>query len=223
MSASTDVATGVFHPRAAEVAEPRVSERLIAWLYGGTALAVVGLMGVAGLAMRFTQADLLGLSPGVVLPVDDGSRCRHADRHAPGDDGRALVRPAAVGCSQPAAHAVELGLDRARSRLRPRRHHRRRLCDRLDVPVLRSPFHSAGQWSGWATGTFFIGLILVGVGFAVFCIDVLAKTTTAYGGLLRALGVPYLRGRDDDPPPPRRSPRSSSRSTASWQAPSAPR
>ena len=46
------------------------------------------------------------------------------------------------------------------------------------------------------------GLLLVGIGFFVFCADVLASTTTTYGGLARTLGIPYLRGRDDSPPPP---------------------
>lgn len=64
------------------------------------------------------------------------------------------------------------------------------------------PFDSAGQWSLWATVAFLLGVLFVGVGFCIFCIDVLEKTTRTYGGLGRALGLAYLAGRDPTPPPP---------------------
>ena len=56
--------------------------------------------------------------------------------------------------------------------------------------------------SGWATGFFLVGLVLVGTGFMVFCVDVLQATTGAYGGLGGALGLGVLRGRTDSAPPP---------------------
>src|SRR4029079_1855552 len=55
---ATDVVT-VVHPGAPAIPRMRVSERTVAILYGGTALAVIGLMGIAGLVLRFTQADVL--------------------------------------------------------------------------------------------------------------------------------------------------------------------
>jgi len=64
------------------------------------------------------------------------------------------------------------------------------------------PFLAASAWGTWAAAGYFVGLVLVGVGFFVFCIDVLASVTRAYGGFLGALGVRFLRGHDDDPPPP---------------------
>ena len=64
------------------------------------------------------------------------------------------------------------------------------------------PFLAAGQWSEWATVAFLVGMVLVGVGFFVYCLDVFTATTSTYGGLVRTLGIPFLRGRDDDPPPP---------------------
>jgi cytochrome c oxidase subunit 1 len=64
------------------------------------------------------------------------------------------------------------------------------------------PFDAADAWRPWATDTFLVGLVLVGIGFFVFCLDVLLQTSDTYGGLQRALGISYLRNRDDSPPPP---------------------
>ena len=64
------------------------------------------------------------------------------------------------------------------------------------------PFYPAGQWSVWSESLFFVGNLLVGAGFCVFCIDVLEQTTNTYGGLVRTLGWHYLRGREKEAPPP---------------------
>ena len=64
------------------------------------------------------------------------------------------------------------------------------------------PFYPAGQWSVWSESLFFVGNLLVGAGFCVFCIDVLEQTTNTYGGLARTLGWHYLRGREEKAPPP---------------------
>ena len=64
------------------------------------------------------------------------------------------------------------------------------------------PFYPAGQWSMWAAALFLIGNLLVGAAFCVFCVDVLERTTTTYGGLVRTLGLPFLRGREPEAPPP---------------------
>jgi cytochrome c oxidase subunit 1 len=64
------------------------------------------------------------------------------------------------------------------------------------------PFESRGAWETWSTATFLVGLVVVGTGFTVYCIDLLAKACAAYGGLARVLGIRYLRRLDDDPPPP---------------------
>ena len=50
------------------------------------------------------------------------------------------------------------------------------------------PFFPAGQWPVWSESLFFVGNLLVGTGFFVYCLDVLEQTTNAYGGLGRALG-----------------------------------
>ncbi|HEX6663100.1 MAG TPA: hypothetical protein VF025_05455, partial [Gaiellaceae bacterium] len=58
-------AATVVHPRAVELglAEPRLSERRIAWLFAGPGIAVFALMGLAGLTMRLAQAEVYDLSP----------------------------------------------------------------------------------------------------------------------------------------------------------------
>ena len=52
-------------------------------------------MGLLGLAMRLTQADVLSISPAWFYRLMTAARRRDADRRAAGDDGRALVRAAA--------------------------------------------------------------------------------------------------------------------------------
>src|SRR5512143_2783488 len=55
----------VFHPRTAEtVAPPRQWERRIGLLFGGTGLVLIGLMGLLGLTMRLTQAEVIDVGPG---------------------------------------------------------------------------------------------------------------------------------------------------------------
>ena len=65
------------------------------------------------------------------------------------------------------------------------------------------PFFAAGQWSTWSESVFFAGMMAIGCGFFVFCLDVLAQTAVAYDGLGGALGWRFLRGRDAEAPPPR--------------------
>jgi cytochrome c oxidase subunit 1 len=64
------------------------------------------------------------------------------------------------------------------------------------------PFYPAGQWPVWSASLFFVGNLLVGGGFFVYCLDVLEQTTGRYGGLVRTLGWHYLRGREEEAPPP---------------------
>ena len=89
--------------------------------------------------------------------------------------------------------------------LRPDRGRRGRACwwrrsSAASRPGGRScsplPFYAAGQWSTWSTATFLVGLLLVGAGFFVFCVDVLEKTTETYGGLAAHARRHLLRGRD---------------------------
>lgn len=194
--------TAVLHPSAVElVVAPRLSERLIAWLYAGTGIALFAVMGLAGLAMRLTQADVTGIPAswfyrlmtlhgagmltGALLAMM-GALWFVLRPSVPLSLERMLASYAAilVGAVLVVIAVLVGGFATGWTFLTP------------------LPFHAAGQWSTWATAVFLVGLLLVGVGFMVFCIDVLAKTTATYGGLARSLGIPFLRGRDDAPPPP---------------------
>jgi len=158
-------------------------------------------MGLAGLAMRFTQADVLGLSPSWFY--------RLLTLHGAG-----MLTGTLVGMMGALWSVLRPTVPLSLARM---------LWSWVSIAggvvlVLLAtlaggfgtgwtflyplPFSAVGQWHTWATVLYLAGLLLVGVGFTVFCIDVFAKTTAAYGGLSRALGIQYLRGRDDDPPPP---------------------
>ena len=53
----------VVHPSGTEIlATARVDERRVAWLYVCTGLTVFGAMGLAGIAMRLNQAEVITLS-----------------------------------------------------------------------------------------------------------------------------------------------------------------
>ncbi len=196
-------APAVVHPRALELglAEPRLSERRVAWAFAGSGIAVFALMGLAGLAMRLTQAEVLDLSPTWFY--------RLMTLHGAGMLTGALL--AMMGALWfVLRQEVPLGLERMLASLLSI------LVGAVGVIVATIlggfgtgwtflsplPFYPAGQWHTWATVTFLVGLLLVGAGFFVFCLDVLITVTAAFGGLAQALGIPFLRGRDDSPPPP---------------------
>jgi cytochrome c oxidase subunit I len=196
-------ATAVVHPRALDLglAEPRLSERRIAWAFAGSGVAVFALMGLAGLALRLTQARVLDLSPTWFY--------RLLTLHGAGMLTGALL--ALMGALWfVLRQAVPLGLERMLASL---------LLILLGVVgvivatliggfgtgwtfLSPLPFYPAGQWHTWATDVFLVGMLLVGAGFFVFCLDVLVKVTATYGGLQQALAIPFLRGQDDSPPPP---------------------
>jgi cytochrome c oxidase subunit 1 len=195
--------TAVVHPRAIELGlvEPRLSERRIAWAFAGSGIAVFALMGLAGLAMRLTQANVLDLSPTWFY--------RLLTLHGAGMLTGALL--AMMGALWfVLRQVVPLSLERMLASLLLI------LVGAVGVIVATLlggfgtgwtflsplPFHPAGQWHTWATATFLAGILLVGAGFFVFCLDVLIKVTATYGGLQQALAIPFLRGKDDSPPPP---------------------
>jgi cytochrome c oxidase subunit 1 len=196
-------AAAVVHPRALELglAEPRLDERRIAWAFAGSGIAVFALMGLAGLAMRLTQANVIDLSPTWFY--------RLLTLHGAGMLTGALL--AMMGALWFVVRGVApLSLDRMLASLV--------LIVLGAVGVIIAtlaggfgtgwtflsplPFYPAGQWHTWATDVFLGGLLLVGAGFFVFCLDVLITVTATFGGLQRALAIPFLRGTDDSPPPP---------------------
>ena len=195
-------AVSVLHPAGTElVSTSRVSERRVAWLFLCTGLALFGVMGLAGLAMRLSQAEVFTLSPswfyrvmtlhgagmltGALLAMM-GALWFVLRRSVPLDLGRMLFSYASilVGAVLVVVAVLLGGFAAGWTFLWP------------------LPFDTAGAWRPWATDTFLVGLLLVGVGFFVFCIDLLLQTCGTYGGLQRALGISFLRDRDDSPPPP---------------------
>lgn len=192
--------TGVTHPAAVESA-PTALERRVGWLFAGTGLLLFALMGLAGLGMRLTQAE--------VLDISDAWFYRLMTVHGAGMLVGAML--AMMGALWFVARPV---LELSAPRLLWSYGCTVAGAGLVVVAVLAGgfatgwtfltplPFHPAGQWSTWATATFLVGMLLVGVGFFIYCIDLFVTATNRYGSLSRALGVPFLLGRDEEPPPP---------------------
>ena len=192
----------VVHPRGTEIlATARVDERRVAWLFVCTGLTLFGAMGLAGLAMRLNQAEVITLSDswfyrlltlhgaGMLvgaLMVAMGALWFLLRTTVPLHLGRMLFTYISIlaGAVLVVIAVLIGGFAAAWTFLWP------------------LPFDSFGAWRPWATDVFLVGLLLVGVGFFVFCLDLLMQTTATYGSLQRALGISYLRNRDDSPPPP---------------------
>jgi cytochrome c oxidase subunit 1 len=68
------------------------------------------------------------------------------------------------------------------------------------------PLPFLGTWPAWSTGLFFFGVLFVGIGFAVFCLDLMAGIIRTYGGVLNGLAwdtwIPALRRKDGKVAPP---------------------
>jgi cytochrome c oxidase subunit 1 len=196
------LASGIGRPRGAAL--PTEQERqgtTVGWLFAGTGLALFATMGLLGLTMRLAQADAISISAdwfyrvmtlhgagmltGAMLAMMGGLWfvLRPSVRLG---YGRMLVAYAAMlsGAVAVVVAVVFGGFAAGWTFLSP------------------LPFSSAGQWSTWATATFLAGLTLVGVGFFIYCIDLLSSITATFGGLGRSLGIPFLFGREDEAPPP---------------------
>jgi len=201
MEAATVRAPAVLHPRAAEfTAAEGALERRVGLLYGATGIALVALMGVLGLVMRLDQGTVigipaawfyrlmtlhgLGMLTGVLVAMM-GALWYVLRLVVPLRPGWML---AAWGLIVAGAVAVVVSTLSGFA------------AGWTFLPPL--PFFPAGQWAAWTEIAFFAGLTLVGLGFAVFCLDVVERTTGTYGGLVRTLGLRYLLGREEDAPPP---------------------
>ena len=196
-------AAAVTHPRAAELglAKPRLNERRIALLFAGTGIAVFAAMGLAGLTMRLAQAEVIDLSPSWFY--------RLLTLHGAGMlTGALMAMMGALWFVVRGTVPLSLGRMLASYLLI--------LVGAVGVIVATLvggfgtgwtflsplPFYPAGQWETWATDAYLVGVLLVGAGFFVFCLDVLIKVTATYRGIQRPLGVLFLRGREDTAPPP---------------------
>src|SRR5262249_19227818 len=63
------------------------------------------------------------------------------------------------------------------------------------------PFHSGGTWPGWATGSLFAALAIMGLAWALWAADLLWAIAQRYP-LSNALGWQYLRGSGTPDVPP---------------------
>jgi cytochrome c oxidase subunit 1 len=201
MAAVTAPAPAVLHPRAANfTADAQGIERRIGLLFATTGIVIVGLMGVLGLIMRLTQATVIGLPPawfyrvltlhgvGMIsgtLLAAMGALWYVLHAAVPLRAGRMLTSYGLIVTGVIAALIATLvgGFGAAWTFLPP------------------LPFFPAGQWSVWSECLFFAGNLLVGGGFFVYCFDVLQQAVSRYGGLTRALGWQFLRGREKQAPP----------------------
>jgi len=199
--ATTAAPSSVLHPRAAPFTlEPAGIERRFGLLFAGTGVVLVGLMGVLGLTMRLNQATVIDLSPGWFY--------RLLTLHGMGMITGSLI--AAMGALWYVLHEsvlLRIGHMLASYALIVAGAGCVLVATLVGgfgaawtfLPPL--PFFPAGQWSMWSVSVFFVGVLLVGTGFFVFCIDVLRQTTSAYGGLTGALGWRFLLGRTSEAPP----------------------
>jgi cytochrome c oxidase subunit 1 len=192
----------VLHPDGVALQpEPERESRAVGWLFAGTGLALFAAMGLLGLTMRLAQADAISISADWfyrVMTLHGAGMLTGAMMAMMGGlwfvlrpsvrlgYGRMMVAYVSmlVGAVAVVIAVVIGGFAAGWTFLSP------------------LPFDSSGQWSTWATATFLGGFVLVGVGFFVYCIDLLSCITATFGGLGRSLGIPFLLGREDEAPPP---------------------
>ncbi|HNF84203.1 MAG TPA: cbb3-type cytochrome c oxidase subunit I, partial [Solirubrobacterales bacterium] len=196
-------AAEVLHPLGEQLS-PRSSkpQNLVGWLFGGTGLALFALMALVGLVMRLIQAETIditsvwfyrlmtlhaaGMLAGALLSMMGGLWFVVRAVVPELNFGRVIASWASIIAGVVLVLVAVLigGFAAGWTFLYP------------------LPFDSSGQWSTWAAVTFIIGMGLVGVGFLIYCIDVLRATTQTYGGLTGALAIKWLRGKDPTGPPP---------------------
>jgi cytochrome c oxidase subunit I len=201
MTSVTAPAPSALHPGAAAfTAGARPIERRLGLLFGATGMGVILLMGVLGLIMRLTQATVIGLSPawfyrlmtlhgmGMItgtLIAAMGALWYVLHESVPLRPGHMLASYALTVCGATGVVVATLvgGFGAGWTFLPP------------------LSFFPAGQWPVWSESVFLAGILLVGAGFFVYCIDVLRQATATYGGLSGALGWRFLWGRAPEAPP----------------------
>lgn len=200
-STLTPSKTDVVHDRATGEIALHEKQRMIGWLFGGTAIALFFLMAIGGVTMRLAQAEVINISPSAFYRI--------MTLHGAG-----MIATAVLGTSGGLWYAVRDVLPLSPARMLVNWG----LTVSAALVILVStlwggfatgwtflwplPFGSAGAWGDAAAVGYLIGLALLAIGFLVFCIDLVTKTLRHYGGLSRSIGWAYLRGRDDNPPPP---------------------
>ena len=174
------------------------------WVVGSLAITglVLLLMMLLGLVMRLAQAEWLGLDPTLFYQI--------MTVHGTGMVGIAALGGVAIMWHFLSAHVAlrpgVLGLNLVLFLIG--------VTAMLVADLIGGfagawtvlhplPALSAGVWPPWAAGLHLAGLLLVGVGFLLVCLEIGRALIVAYGGLGRALGWPKLfLDRDDHVPPP---------------------
>jgi cytochrome c oxidase subunit 1 len=195
-------AVSILHPGAGRfTVAAHSAERRVGLLFAVSGVALIALMGVLGIVMRLTQADVTGLSPAWFY--------RLLTLHGAGMiTGALLVMMGAVWYVLRATVQLRLGWMIATYALTVAGVAAVLVATLVGgfgagwtfLPPL--PFHAAGQWPMWSATVFFAGLLVVGAAFCVFCVDLLEQTTNRHGGLAGALGWRFLLARDAEAPPP---------------------
>lgn len=177
----------------AAVAVPGSTGPRVGLLFAGTGLALFAVMGLLGIAMRASQGEIVTISAGWfywiltlhgagmlvgALLAQMGGMWYAVRGTVPLSVARALVAYLAMVAGAVLVLVATLvgGFAPGWTFLWP------------------LPFESRGAWETWSTATFFVGLVLVGAGFVVYCVDLLSQATPRFGGLARALGIAHLRG-----------------------------
>lgn len=167
--------------------------RMVMWLYLVTAVAVVFLMLLLGLALRSEQAQWISFGPGLFYSL--------MTLHGIG-----MITAVAI-----AGMGIMWYLVRRDGSLDTRVAY---FCYALIalgvvavlVAVLIGHFAAAWTflyplpflgttWPSWATGSFLFGVALVDLGWLIWCIQILGASWSRYGGLGSALGFDYIFGR----------------------------
>lgn len=177
-------------------------ERLYLQFYVGTTLAVLLLMMLAGVVMRAAQGDIVQLQPDLFYQI------------------MTLHGAGMVGIAGLAGVSVMWYFLRRYVSLNPGFFITNIALFLIGVVMILSailigkfgagwtflyplPGNSKGLWSAHAAAAFVGGLLLIGVGFLLFYLDVARALMARYGGLGRALGLDQLfSGKVDDSHPP---------------------
>ena len=177
--------------------------RRLALVYMTTALGLFLLMGLLGLLMRLDQAGLFVLPPLQFYQV--------MTLHGGG-----MIAMALLGAMGGLANALSMAIS-----LSPRLLWAAYVVYLAGVALFvigtliggfaagwtmlpPLPFDPSHEWPLWAAVVSCIAYLLIGVGFLLFCLNVLYAARRAFGGLGGALGWPYLfsAGKNQASPPP---------------------
>jgi cytochrome c oxidase subunit 1 len=167
-----------------------IAARRLMWAYVVTGLAVLGLMVLAGVVLRATQANWIALDPGrfyalmtlhgagmiVAMATSGMGILWYLLRHQTVLSERIAWTSYALIVAAVVAVLVSVVAGRFGA------------AWTILYPL---PFVGA-TWPGWATGAFLVGYALFTVGWLLWCVQMLGGVLRLYGGFRGALGVDYV-------------------------------